>query len=265
MTYATCPNGGANDGQTTTVPGAGTSSTCNDARRATFGQFQAFIAPGTNQSMRWWLATNAHATYDVQLHAYIPQRSTTCSRSPRPGTELRTDSRRRPASSTAAEGALRLPVSAMTPRVRLPPMSRSRPTAQADPSAKYRRFGLCLIAASSRSSTLSTQMSRSKRARAKERKHGSVRPPARPEPSQSRSRSRSVSNRRGASSGGGGEARDRRRSARRRRCLHGGRTGHLRGPLQTSSPSPVDPPAALSRRSAEPVAGWDSCARNCPA
>src|SRR5882762_7854342 len=59
-------------------------STVSPASRATCGQFQASIAPGMNQSTRWWFTESAHATYDVQLHAYMPQRSTT-SASPAPG------------------------------------------------------------------------------------------------------------------------------------------------------------------------------------
>jgi hypothetical protein len=46
------------------------------ARRATFGQFHASIEPRMNQSVRWPFAASAHATYDVQLHEYMPQRST---------------------------------------------------------------------------------------------------------------------------------------------------------------------------------------------
>ena len=76
VTYATWPNGCAIEGHTATAPGEALRSTLNDERRATFGQFQASIEPRTNQSMRWWLAASAQATYEVQLHAYIPQRST---------------------------------------------------------------------------------------------------------------------------------------------------------------------------------------------
>ncbi len=52
--------------------------------RATCTQLRASIEPGMNQSVRWPFAVSAQATYDVQLHSYIFQRSTRSAR-PAPG------------------------------------------------------------------------------------------------------------------------------------------------------------------------------------
>src|SRR5579872_517984 len=77
LTYARCPNGGDWCGQTATAPAAGVVPTAMPESCATCGQFHAFIAPRMNQSIRCPFACSAHATYEVQLHSYIPQRSTT--------------------------------------------------------------------------------------------------------------------------------------------------------------------------------------------
>src|SRR5712691_1911767 len=76
VTYATWPKGGATRGQTATAPTRGTVPVKSPCDRAIAGQLYASIRPATNQSVRWWFASSAHATYEVQLHSYISQRST---------------------------------------------------------------------------------------------------------------------------------------------------------------------------------------------
>ena len=70
------PKGRESCAQTTAEPTLGVELTTSPALRATFGQFQASIAPGTNQSTRWPFTSNAQATYDMQLQAFVSQRST---------------------------------------------------------------------------------------------------------------------------------------------------------------------------------------------